>query len=198
MVLCCMVVLRHWSWIVELFSTNKPTPPMLSSNLLNLSSWVCLTFLPLSTCFTEERVEDFPCGEELPARQCDKGTVCQKYWEGPNFGITNFDNILFAVLTVFQCITMEGWTDILYNVSTTRTVSKTVSWILNSCYVRKEPSGCFCLGGWRTGKAEGKRPLGKVPLKKKATRKRQGKSGKLSLKNRTTDSEWCLKDDSIQ
>uniref|UniRef100_A0A8I5UBP1 Voltage-dependent N-type calcium channel subunit alpha-1B n=1 Tax=Pongo abelii TaxID=9601 RepID=A0A8I5UBP1_PONAB len=39
------------------------------------------------------------------------------YMFGPNFGITNFDNILFAILTVFQCITMEGWTDILYNVS---------------------------------------------------------------------------------
>uniref|UniRef100_A0A8C1PXJ0 Voltage-dependent calcium channel type A subunit alpha-1 n=1 Tax=Cyprinus carpio TaxID=7962 RepID=A0A8C1PXJ0_CYPCA len=40
---------------------------------------------------------------------------CREYWTGPNFGITNFDNILFAVLTVFQCITMEGWVDILYN-----------------------------------------------------------------------------------
>lgn len=35
-------------------------------------------------------------------------------WEGPNFGITSFDNIGFAMLTVFQCITMEGWTSILY------------------------------------------------------------------------------------
>lgn len=60
---------------------------------------------------------DFPCGEDPPARQCENGTTCRKYWPGPNYGITNFDNILFAVLTVFQCITMEGWTDILYNVS---------------------------------------------------------------------------------
>ncbi|RMB90025.1 hypothetical protein DUI87_33583 [Hirundo rustica rustica] len=35
-------------------------------------------------------------------------------WEGPNGGITNFDNFFFAMLTVFQCITMEGWTDVLY------------------------------------------------------------------------------------
>lgn len=54
---------------------------------------------------------------EPPARTCPNGTVCREYWTGPNFGITNFDNILFAVLTVFQCITMEGWVDILYNVS---------------------------------------------------------------------------------
>lgn len=35
----------------------------------------------------------------------------------PMMGITQLDNILFAVLTVFQCITMEGWTTVLYNVS---------------------------------------------------------------------------------
>lgn len=38
-------------------------------------------------------------------------------WEGPNFGITNFDNFGLAMLTVFQCITLEGWTDVLYNVN---------------------------------------------------------------------------------
>lgn len=43
---------------------------------------------------------------------------CNDTWIGPNDGITQFDNILFAVLTVFQCITMEGWTAVLYNVST--------------------------------------------------------------------------------
>lgn len=73
-------------------------------------------FSPLLSSAGDE-VGDFPCGEEPPARQCEVGTTCREYWQGPNYGITNFDNILFAVLTVFQCITMEGWTDILYNVS---------------------------------------------------------------------------------
>lgn len=44
-------------------------------------------------------------------------TQCIMGWEGPNDGITNFDNFAFAMLTVFQCITMEGWTDVLYWVS---------------------------------------------------------------------------------
>lgn len=44
-------------------------------------------------------------------------SVCREDWEGPNFGITSFDNIGYAMLTVFQCITMEGWTNILYWVS---------------------------------------------------------------------------------
>lgn len=41
-------------------------------------------------------------------------STCIEQWQGPNFGITSFDNIGFAMLTVFQCITMEGWTAILY------------------------------------------------------------------------------------
>lgn len=41
-------------------------------------------------------------------------SMCLEKWDGPNSGITSFDNIGFAMLTVFQCITMEGWTAILY------------------------------------------------------------------------------------
>ncbi|CAF0900785.1 unnamed protein product [Rotaria sordida] len=44
----------------------------------------------------------------------NESLVCREYWEGPNKGITSFDNIVFAMLTVFQCITMEGWTQVLY------------------------------------------------------------------------------------
>lgn len=44
---------------------------------------------------------------------------CRDNWEGPNYGITNFDNFGLSMLTVFQCITLEGWTDVLYHVSTT-------------------------------------------------------------------------------
>lgn len=45
------------------------------------------------------------------------GSECRPNWEGPNNGITHFDNIGFAMLTVYQCITMEGWTKVLYWVS---------------------------------------------------------------------------------
>jgi len=56
-----------------------------------------------------------PCGKgfECPA---GKG-VCDYYWDGPNHGITNFDNFGLAMLTVFQCITLEGWTPVMYDVS---------------------------------------------------------------------------------
>ncbi|CAG03930.1 unnamed protein product, partial [Tetraodon nigroviridis] len=56
-----------------------------------------------------------PCAFAGSGRFCvENGTECRGKWEGPNGGITNFDNIFFAMLTVFQCITMEGWTDVLY------------------------------------------------------------------------------------
>jgi len=46
-------------------------------------------------------------------RGCAPGYWCVEY-ENPNFNITNFDNILLAWLTIFQCISLEGWTDIMY------------------------------------------------------------------------------------
>ena len=34
--------------------------------------------------------------------------------EGRNFGITTFDDILRGFVTIFQCITLEGWVDVMY------------------------------------------------------------------------------------
>ncbi|XP_055713319.1 muscle calcium channel subunit alpha-1-like isoform X3 [Phlebotomus papatasi] len=71
------------------------------------------------TCFdnsTGTPMDDpHPCGDG--GFQCESiGLVCRYYWEGPNFGITNFDNFGLSMLTVFQCVTLEGWTDVLYNI----------------------------------------------------------------------------------
>ena len=46
-------------------------------------------------------------------RLCEEGQVCMPF-ENPNFGITSFDNFLWALNTIFQCITLEGWTPIMY------------------------------------------------------------------------------------
>uniref|UniRef100_A0A672Z865 Voltage-dependent N-type calcium channel subunit alpha n=1 Tax=Sphaeramia orbicularis TaxID=375764 RepID=A0A672Z865_9TELE len=111
---------------VVLKSIMKAMVPLLQIGLLLFFAILMFAIIGLDfymgkfhrTCFridTKEQAADFPCGLEAPARTCANGTACREYWIGPNFGITNFDNILFAVLTVFQCITMEGWVDILYN-----------------------------------------------------------------------------------
>ena len=69
---------------------------------------------------TEGR-KQVPCNADTAATApvgsytCDPAiAICLEKWEGPNYGITSFDNIIYAMLTVFQCITMEGWTPILY------------------------------------------------------------------------------------
>ncbi|XP_023197481.1 voltage-dependent N-type calcium channel subunit alpha-1B-like isoform X20 [Xiphophorus maculatus] len=111
---------------VVLKSIMKAMVPLLQIGMLLFFAILMFAIIGLDfyigkfhrTCFkngTQEQVADFPCGPEPPARTCGKGNICKEYWLGPNFGITNFDNILFAILTVFQCITMEGWVDILYN-----------------------------------------------------------------------------------
>ncbi|XP_051777018.1 voltage-dependent L-type calcium channel subunit alpha-1D [Erpetoichthys calabaricus] len=70
-------------------------------------------YFPGTDILAEE--EPAPCAISGHGRQCPiNGTVCKEGWHGPNGGITNFDNFAFAMLTVFQCITMEGWTDVLY------------------------------------------------------------------------------------
>ena len=56
-----------------------------------------------------------PCTNSGHGRHCTiNGTECRSGWPGPNNGITHFDNFGFAMLTVYQCITMEGWTEVLY------------------------------------------------------------------------------------
>ncbi|XP_065316255.1 muscle calcium channel subunit alpha-1-like isoform X4 [Gordionus sp. m RMFG-2023] len=57
-----------------------------------------------------------PCGKGYSCEP-EKNEICREWWIGPNYGITNFDNFGLAMLTVFQCITMEGWTNILYFVN---------------------------------------------------------------------------------
>ncbi|CAB4055192.1 CACNA1B [Lepeophtheirus salmonis] len=80
----------------------------------------CYSLDDLNTIVTEGE-GGAPCfpGQEKKAPMgsytCNiQKSVCLEKWEGPNSGITSFDNIGLAMLTVFQCVSMEGWTPILY------------------------------------------------------------------------------------
>ncbi|XP_060766229.1 calcium channel, voltage-dependent, L type, alpha 1D subunit, a [Neoarius graeffei] len=113
---------------VVLNSIIKAMVPLLHIALLVLFVIIIYAIIGLelflgkmhATCFTvgsaviaEE--DPAPCSVNGDGRTCTlNNTVCREGWNGPNGGITNFDNFLFAMLTVFQCITMEGWTDVLY------------------------------------------------------------------------------------
>ncbi|TDH14506.1 hypothetical protein EPR50_G00044680 [Perca flavescens] len=64
---------------------------------------------------TVENEKPAPCAQAGNGRRCNiNGTECRAGWPGPNQGITHFDNLGFSMLTVYQCITTQGWTDILY------------------------------------------------------------------------------------
>ncbi|XP_055884029.1 muscle calcium channel subunit alpha-1-like isoform X4 [Biomphalaria glabrata] len=86
-----------------------------------------------NACLKPNSTELYEYGEGV--RICGKGYTCEEgahcdlngTYEGPNFGITNFDNFGLAMLTVFQCITMEGWTTVMYDVS--RSLGSEWPWI---------------------------------------------------------------------
>ncbi|XP_072136499.1 voltage-dependent L-type calcium channel subunit alpha-1D-like [Mobula birostris] len=113
---------------VVLNSIIKAMVPLLHIALLVLFVIIIYAIIGLElfigkmhkTCyFTNTNIiaedEPAPCAFSENGRQCPmNGTECKGGWPGPNGGITNFDNFAFAMLTVFQCITMEGWTDVLY------------------------------------------------------------------------------------
>ncbi|XP_019612826.2 voltage-dependent L-type calcium channel subunit alpha-1C isoform X37 [Rhinolophus sinicus] len=115
---------------VVLNSIIKAMVPLLHIALLVLFVIIIYAIIGLElfmgkmhkTCYNQDGIADVPA-EDDPSpcaletghgRQCQNGTVCKPGWDGPKHGITNFDNFAFAMLTVFQCITMEGWTDVLY------------------------------------------------------------------------------------
>uniref|UniRef100_A0A8B9G162 Voltage-dependent L-type calcium channel subunit alpha n=1 Tax=Amazona collaria TaxID=241587 RepID=A0A8B9G162_9PSIT len=110
---------------VVLNSIIKAMVPLLHIALLVLFVIIIYAIIGLElfigkmhkSCFLIDSVEEdpAPCAFSGNGRQCVmNGTECKGGWVGPNGGITNFDNFAFAMLTVFQCITMEGWTDVLY------------------------------------------------------------------------------------
>ena len=45
---------------------------------------------------------------------CDAGSSCLYYGENPVHGTISFDSIGWAWITLFQCVTMEGWVDVMY------------------------------------------------------------------------------------
>ncbi|XP_030749078.1 voltage-dependent calcium channel type A subunit alpha-1 isoform X3 [Sitophilus oryzae] len=123
---------------VVLKSIIKAMAPLLQIGLLVLFAIVIFAIIGLEfysgalhrTCYSlydidqivKENEEEVPCNTDNETEAKSQGSnwcrdgnsVCLERWQGPNNGITSFDNIGFAMLTVFQCITMEGWTSILY------------------------------------------------------------------------------------
>ena len=52
--------------------------------------------------------DDLLCGD----LECPGGYICGKGNENPNYGTTNFDNVCYSFLAVFQSVTLEGWSEV--------------------------------------------------------------------------------------
>lgn len=69
-------------------------------------------------------VSDFPCYHETEetgsasmyqgSHDCPEKSVCSYWPSGPAEGIVSFDNFIKASVTVFQLITLEGWSGVYY------------------------------------------------------------------------------------
>ncbi|XP_037935071.1 voltage-dependent calcium channel type A subunit alpha-1-like isoform X1 [Teleopsis dalmanni] len=144
------LVSRIPSLQVVLKSIIKAMAPLLQIGLLVLFAIVIFAIIGLEfysgalhkTCYSledpnkpvKEGESETPCNTDNihdkagGSYVCNYNTsMCLEKWDGPNSGITSFDNIGFAMLTVFQCITMEGWTAILY--WTNDALGSTFNWI---------------------------------------------------------------------
>jgi hypothetical protein len=63
--------------------------------------------------------DDYLCGAK---NECPEGYFCGKQNANPNFGVTNFDNFMFSLLIIFECITLEGWSDVMVDLQKSWTV----------------------------------------------------------------------------
>ena len=66
-------------------------------------------------------MSEFPCkldpensSLDIDLHICPNSTVCKPWEEGPNSGITSFDDFFVSFVTVFQVMTLEGWSGVFY------------------------------------------------------------------------------------
>ena len=56
---------------------------------------------------------DVLCG----SRPCDAGYVCLVGTQSPGYSCRNFNDFGHACLTIFIALTLEGWVDVMYEVT---------------------------------------------------------------------------------
>jgi hypothetical protein len=96
--------------------------PMLSDTIIILFGFF-LTFAIAGTQLfsgvLKNRCFNYQTGQMVPGlslcasdADCGGGYYCGKSNSNPNNGATNFDNVLYSLLVVFQTTTLEGWSDV--------------------------------------------------------------------------------------
>ena len=106
------VLQRHKLIVMEIYLVYRNIHLLTFTLITFLDGWISSDNKEPDSSVDSSRFKFFP-------HFFSNVSTCLEKWEGPNYGITSFDNIGFAMLTVFQCVTMEGWTSILYWASDT-------------------------------------------------------------------------------
>lgn len=65
---------------------------------------------------------------------CPGGYLCGKQLHNPDFNVSNFDNLLYSFLMVFQVTTMEGWTPLMINLSQSYT-PMVIAWFIMLVFI---------------------------------------------------------------
>lgn len=96
-------------------------------------------------------MSEFPCNKDPSSanrgsHKCPTGSSCTEWEDGPNFGLTSFDNFGNGLLTVFQLITLEGWSGVFYLVCVCVRVHASVrvhACMYPLCMLAVVLSGCY-------------------------------------------------------
>ena len=67
----------------------------------------------------------------LGVHRCPGNSQCQEWGEGPNYGFVSFEDFRKGLLTVFQLITLEGWSAVFYLVSWWVPYTTGCTWFVN-------------------------------------------------------------------
>ena len=85
-------------------------------------------------CSTNEQCDGGICSMTDPVTGAEN--------ENPAYGLLSFDNFGFAVLTIFVCTTLEGWTDVMYMV---QDGYSSYAWCGNACCTEDAPCSFISL-----------------------------------------------------
>lgn len=66
---------------------------------------------------------------------------CGRWTTNPNYGVTSFDNIVWACNTIFMCISLEGWAQVMYFA---QDAVSSWSWVRHSCVLRRSAVSHMC------------------------------------------------------
>ena len=74
----------------------------------------------------------FTCrlGEQCRCAETSEALPWCSYLDNPNYGITSFDSLLWAMVSLFQAISLEGWVDMMYQLMDGCSMFVTIYFIL--------------------------------------------------------------------